>query len=156
MIHYIIDGNNLIGKIPSLKKLHSQDKQSSRSGLVSILNSYLAGKKVNISLHLDGFKNTPLTISIGKIIYSDKQTSDIKIREEIEGSKNPKLITLISSDYSLVQYARLNSCTIILSNEFWKMINRSNERNEEKNIVKSLEGEKNYFKKLFHTKNFSE
>lgn len=156
MIHYIIDGNNLIGKIPSLKKQHSLDNQASRSGLVSILNSYFAGKKGSISLHFDGFKNLPLNFSKGKIIYSEKQTSDAKIREEIERSKNPKLITLISSDRSLVQYARLNSCSNILSEDFWKMIISSNERNEEKKIIKSLEAEKDYFKELFDKKNFPE
>ncbi|NMB83503.1 MAG: hypothetical protein GYA14_16975 [Ignavibacteria bacterium] len=156
MIHYIIDGNNLIGKIPRLKELHLKDKQLSRSELVTILNSYFAGKKINLTLHLDGYKNIPLSLSKGKIVYSDNQTSDAKIREEIERSKNPKLITLISSDHSLVQYACLNSCSIIFSEEFWKMVSRANEKNEEKNIIKSLEAEKNYFKELFDKKNYSE
>ncbi|MDQ7818749.1 MAG: NYN domain-containing protein [Melioribacteraceae bacterium] len=83
MIHYIIDGNNLIGKIPRLKELHLKNKQLSRSELVAILNSYFAGKKINLTLHLDGYKNLPLSLSKGKIVYSDSQTSDAKIRDEI-------------------------------------------------------------------------
>jgi predicted RNA-binding protein with PIN domain len=153
MIHYIIDGNNLIGKIPRLKELHLKNKQLSRSELVAILNSYFAGKKINLTLHLDGYKNLPLSLSKGKIVYSDSQTSDAKIRDEISRFKNPKLITLVSSDRSLTDFARVNSSTVIKSEEFYGLLNRSNDKNEEIRAVKNLESEKDYFKKIFGTNN---
>lgn len=153
MIHYIIDGNNLIGKTPRLKELHFNDKQLSRAELVAILNSYFAGKKINLTLHLDGYKNLPLNLSKGKIVYSDNQTSDSKIRDEISQSKNPKLITLVSSDRSLNEFARVNSSTVIKSEEFYKLMTRSSDKNEEAQAVKNLESEKDYFKKIFRTDN---
>lgn len=53
MRHYIIDGNNLIGKIASLQKLQKKNKQSSREKLAFILESYFLGKPNNkVSLHL--------------------------------------------------------------------------------------------------------
>lgn len=149
MIHYIIDGNNLIGKIPRLKELHLKNKQLSRSELVTILNSYFAGKKISLTLHLDGFKNLPLNFSKGKIVYSDSQTSDAKIRDEIARSKNPKLITLVSSDRSLAEFARVNSSTVIKAEEFFGLLNRSNEKNEEIQAAKNLESEKDFFKRAF-------
>jgi predicted RNA-binding protein with PIN domain len=151
MIHYIIDGNNLIGKIPRLYELHLKDKQLSRSELVAILNSYFAGKKIKLTLHLDGYKNLPLNLSKGEIVYSNNQTSDEKIRDEIAGSKNSKLITLVSSDRSLINFARVNSSNVIRSEEFYKLLKIVSDKNEESRALKNLEAEKEYFKKVFGT-----
>lgn len=149
MNHYIIDGNNLIGKIKSLQELQRKDKQSSREGLVNILNRYFAGKKTKLTLHLDGYPNLPLYLSKGKIAYSENQTADIKIREEIERSKNPKLIILVSSDQSLINYARVNSATVMKSEEFYKEIEKSQDKNEENERIKELEKENKMFEELF-------
>lgn len=149
MTHYIIDGNNLIGKIPSLKKSQAKDNQANRFGLISILNSYFAGKKITLSLHFDGFEKEKLHLSKGKLIYSNNKSSDTKIREEIERSKNPKLITLISSDREIINFARVNSCSVILSEDFYSVICKSKEINEEKQIIKDLEADKEYFKEVF-------
>ncbi|MCL6097779.1 MAG: NYN domain-containing protein [Bacteroidetes bacterium] len=73
MNHHIIDGNNLIGKISHLQSLQKKDRQASREGLVSIVNRYFAGKKIKLSLHLDGYPNPPLHLSLGKIVYSNKK-----------------------------------------------------------------------------------
>ena len=149
MNHYIIDGNNLIGKIKSLQELQRKDKQLSREGLVNILNCYFAGKKLKLTLHLDGFPNLPLHLFKGRITYSEHQAADIKIREEIERSKNPKLIILVSSDQSLMNYARVNSATVIKSEEFYKEIVKSQEKNEEADRIRELEKENKTFMDLF-------
>lgn len=149
MIHYIIDGNNLIGKIKSLFVLQNKDKYASREGLVNILNNYFAGKKIKLTLHLDGHPNTALHLAKGKIIYSEKQSADSKIREEIDRAKNPKLITLVTSDNSLINYARVNSASVIKSEQFYKEIQNSQKGNEENEKVKQLENDKNIFLDMF-------
>ncbi len=152
MIHYIIDGNNLIGKIKAFKQLQVKDKQSSREKLVSYLNKYFAGKKLKLTLHFDGHPNFAIPLSKGRIVYSESRTSDCLIREEIDYSKNPKLITLVSSDHSLINYARANSCSIIKSEDFNKEIEKSYQTNEETEKVKQLEKEKDIFLDLFNKK----
>lgn len=152
MIHYIIDGNNLIGKIGYLKELQRKDRQSSREELTNFLNRYFAGKKIKLTLHFDGFPNTAINVSKGRIVYSEKYTSDYMIRGEIDNSKNPKLITLISSDNSLINFAHANSCSVIKSEDFYKQIEKSMEKNEESEKVKQLEKEKDEFIKLFTRK----
>ena len=42
---YLIDGNNLIGKIPSIQVIHRKDPQSSREVLYHKILSYFASKK---------------------------------------------------------------------------------------------------------------
>jgi uncharacterized protein len=153
MNHYIIDGNNLIGRIGALKQLQKNDKQASREKLVQLLNRYFAGKKIKVSLHFDGFPNLALSVSKGKIFYSEKYSSDDLIRKEIDNSKNPKLLTLVSSDHSLMNYGRVNSCTIISSDDFHKEIQKSFEKNDEAEKIKQLEKEKDEFLRMFERHN---
>jgi len=152
MIHYIIDGNNLIGKIKSLKELQKKNKQGSREGLVNMLNNYFAGKKLKATLHLDGHPNTALNFSKGRIIYSEKRNSDFMICEEIDNSKNPKLIAVISSDHKIMNYAKANSCAVIKSEDFYQEIEKSCEKNDEQEKLKQLEKEKDFFLNIFDIK----
>jgi uncharacterized protein len=154
MNHFIIDGNNLIGKITDLKLLQKKDKQASREKLVHLLNRFFAGKKIKLSLHFDGFQNVALALSKGKIFYSEKHSADTLIRKEIDNSKNPKLLTLITSDHSLMNYGRVNSCSIISSEDFYKEIQKSFEKNEETEKIKQLEKEKDEFLRLFEVKKY--
>ena len=152
MNKYIIDGNNLIGKISSLQFPQLKKNDAGRSGLVVILNGFFANKKIRVSLHFDGFPNLPILFTKGKIIYSEKRSSDDLIREEIDQSKNPRLITLISSDHSLIDYARVNSCSIIRAEDFAREIKRMQFKDEESIKVQQLERDKDTFMKLFNRK----
>jgi predicted RNA-binding protein with PIN domain len=54
MKQYIIDGNNLIGKIPSLNILQKKDKQGSREKLAFMVDNYFSQKNAKVFLHFDG------------------------------------------------------------------------------------------------------
>jgi predicted RNA-binding protein with PIN domain len=149
MNHYIIDGNNLIGKNKSLKQLQNKNKQASREGLIKFINKYFSSKNAKLTLHLDGHSNNPLSISKGKIVYSENQPSDNLIRKEIEHSKNPKLIVLVTSDRSLMNFGKVNSCKIISSEEFNKLAADKMDSNDEASKIKQLEKERDEFVKLF-------
>lgn len=151
MLHYIIDGNNLIGKISLLKKIQAKDKQGSREKLSFLLENYFRDKKARISLHLDGFENEPIRRNKLKIIYSEKKTADDKIKKEIEIAKNPKLITVISSDRSVAEFAKVCGCSVISSEEFGKDIMKRGEGDDEKRKVDEMKNEVDFFKKLFNT-----
>ena len=141
---YIIDGNNLIGKIP---ELHGLDKQELRAKLAFILERYFYNKKVNVSLHFDGFANTQIRARGLKITYSENRIADDKIRDEISYAKNPKLITLVSSDNALRDFAKKNSCTIISSEEFNREMNKPANVNDEEKLIKGIDNEE--MKRLF-------
>lgn len=149
MNHYIIDGNNLIGRIKSFQQLHKKDKQASRERLVNLLNKYFRGKKLKITLHFDGHPNLELNFSKGKIEYSKNEISDNLIRREIESSKNPRLLTLITSDHSLMNFGKVCGCAIISSDDFYKSIEQSVEKNEEEERIKELNNDSKEFLKLF-------
>ncbi len=150
MIHYIIDGNNLIGYIiPDLKNQLKNNKQKCRTDLVYLLNQYFYNKKVIISLHFDGFENEKLRIGNGKIYYSKNLEADLMIRKEIDKTKSKRLITLITSDLSLIEYAKVNGCNYMTSKEFYENITNSFQIDEEEEKIKELEKDKEMFKKIF-------
>lgn len=148
MRHYIIDGNNLIGKISSLKKLHKKDKVRSAEQLALILGRYFAKKNLKVSLHFDGFQSEPIKVTGLKIIYSGKITADEKVKSEISKSRNPKNIYLITSDKNLAEFGRVCSCQVIKSEAFSKQINSSDKTDEEQTKIDEMKNSEE-FKKLF-------
>ena len=132
MIHYIIDGNNVIGKIPELFKLQKNDKQRAREQLVYLLQRYFNNKKINLTLHFDGYANNPLSLTKGKIVYSENKSADSLIKENIESVKNRKNIILVTSDNELRNFGKACGCTIISSKDFGTQLIKGNDIDEEK------------------------
>lgn len=148
MLNYIIDGNNLIGKIASLMSLQKKDKQASREKLVYILDRYFISKKANVSLHLDGHPAGRVSSSKMKIVYSENLTADEKIKKQISQSKSPRNIIVVTSDSNLAQFAKVCSATVVSSDEFAVEINKSCDKFDEESIIKSINNV-DEFKKLF-------
>ncbi len=145
MLHYIIDGNNLIGKMSSVK---SKDKNAEREKLAFMLERYFSKRKAKVTLHFDGHKNLPIKISGIKIVYSENRTADEQVKDEIERSSNRKNIMLISSDNNLKEFARVCSCDVKNSEDFVKDINSTQFADEENSIIESMKNT-DEFKKLF-------
>jgi predicted RNA-binding protein with PIN domain len=129
--HYIIDGNNLLGKDRFLSQLQKKDKQQSREKLAFILSRYFSRKKTSVSLHFDGFEREVIKVPSIKIIYSGNYSADDNIKREIENSKNPRNIILITSDTNLMEFGRVCSCKVIKCEEFAQLLNQANSNKEE-------------------------
>ena len=149
MKNYIIDGNNLIGKVKRLSELQMKDKQNAREQLVFLVQNFFSGKKIKLSLHFDGFENSRQSLSNGKIFYSESRTADEKIKDQISQSKNRRNIVVISSDNGIRDYARVCGCSLLTSEEFYKEIAAKNENNEEEKRIKEINNI-DEFKKLFN------
>ena len=148
MRHYIIDGNNLIGKIASLQKLQKKNKQSSRDKLAFILESYFLGKPNNkISLHYDGFPGQSIKIQNIRIIYSGKKTADDEIKYQIEQEKNRRNLIVVSSDRNLKDFASVCGCDWMSCEDFAKAVMNRSPDDEEKKRQDELSNDE--FKKLF-------
>jgi predicted RNA-binding protein with PIN domain len=149
--HYIIDGNNLIGKIPPIKKLQNINKQASRERLAFIIGRYFLSGKNTVSLHFDGHANEPIKVSRVKIKYSGNKTADEKIKSEIEKSKNPKNIIVVTSDGNVAEFARVCSCEVIKSEDFRKKLFTRITGAEEQARFDEMNNQ-DEFKKLFGVK----
>jgi predicted RNA-binding protein with PIN domain len=148
MKHYIIDGNNLIGKINFLHKLQQKDKQHSREKLAFMIDNYFHDKKVKVTIHFDGFKNLPIKLNRAKIVYSDSKTADDKIKNQIELANNRKNLVVITSDNNIQEFARVCSCSIIKSEEFARTIQSKKQDNEE-DIIEKMNNNLDEWEKLF-------
>jgi predicted RNA-binding protein with PIN domain len=149
MKHYIIDGNNVIGKSKELTAIQKKDKSLSREKLAFKAGNYFRDKKYKVTIHFDGFKNLTINIPNIKIVYSDKKEADATIRKQIEQSTNPREVILVSSDYALQNFARACACEVLPSEDFNKLLNERNDIDDENNKIESMNKEVNEFKKLF-------
>lgn len=147
MLHYILDGNNIIGQHQQLKQLQKSNKQSSREKLAFMIGNYFADKKVNVSLHFDGYPKGSIKILKAKIIYSENKTADEKIKNEIEQSSATAKIIVVSSDNNIREFARVCGCKVLSSLDFFSLMNqRKNEPDEKKVEDNDIE----FYKKLFN------
>jgi predicted RNA-binding protein with PIN domain len=146
---YYIDGNNLIHLSKRLSIVHSKDKQSSREVLVSHLSSFFRGKKISVTVFLDGFENRKINGGALHLKYSCGKPADDDIRHAIGKAKNPKLITVVTSDGPLASFAKKCSCTIISSEDFDKQLFREQSASTEDSAINSLQNQNEEFKKLF-------
>ena len=151
MKHYIIDGNNLIGKIKSLNQLQKKNKQQSREKLAFLLGRYFNKKKASVNLHFDGFESDAIKVSGLKIFYSGSITADEKVKQEIQGSKNSKSIVLVTSDTNLAEFGRVCSCQVVKSEQFAMHLHSGNSVDEEQLKINSINSTED-FKKLFGIK----
>lgn len=148
MKHYIIDGNNLIGKIKSLHKMQQSDKQRSREKLSFMIDNYFHDKKAKVTIHFDGFAKQPIKLTYANIIYSENNSADSKIKKQIEMSNNRRIITVITSDNNLREYARVSSTSLLKSEEFAKKLLHKNVDDEEDRI-NQMKNNTEEFKKMF-------
>ena len=148
MKHYIIDGNNLIGKINFLHKIQQKDKQRSREKIAFMIDNYFHDKNAKVTIHFDGFKNLPIKLNNTKIVYSDSESADDNIKNQIELANNSKNLVVITSDNNIQEFARVCSCLIIKSEEFAKTI-RSKKQDDEKDIIEKMKNDVEEWRELF-------
>ncbi|GAB1443686.1 hypothetical protein MASR2M39_25280 [Ignavibacteriales bacterium] len=146
---YFIDGNNLIGKIPSLQKKLKSDKIFVREQLVIQIDRAFGNSPNKVTLFFDGFLNGMINSSKAKIVYSDSKPADLVIKDEIDRSKNPRNIIVVSSDHEVINYGKKSCCDTMSSEDFIaRFFSKGNDK-EELEKIKHLEKQNDEFKKLF-------
>lgn len=149
---FLIDGNNLIGKIKNLFALQQKDKQSSREQLIFLLEKYFINQKNKGIVYFDGFQSTAIASNYLKIKYSQSQTADDIIREDISHAKNRKNLIVVTSDSALGNFARACSCEMIKSEVYFTQYLQSKTNENETTIIDKLNNRTDEFKKLFGVK----
>ena len=148
MKHYIIDGNNLIGKINSLSAVQKKDKQASREKLTHLIDRFFATKKVAVTLNFDGFANEKIKSIKTKIVYSENLSADDKIKKQIESGKNKRSLVVVTSDNNIKEFAKVCGCEVISSEGFGKEITKSKSADDEESRIKEI-NDVDEFKKMF-------
>ncbi len=82
-----------------------------------------------------------------KIHYSESKTADDEIRLQIDRTKNPKTLIIVSSDRRIYEYAKVNSAEYLKAEDFIQEMKKLNKKSEEEERIKSIDDEA--IKKLF-------
>lgn len=113
-----------------------------------MLSRYFSRKKNSVNLHFDGFEREVINAPNLKIIYSRNYSADDNIKREIEKSKNPRNIILITSDINLMEFGKVCSCKVIKCEEFARLLKQTKtDKEEQYKSDSNLNVEE--FKKLF-------
>jgi len=118
----VVDGYNLIHAMPELARLVGSDLERARDGLVSKLAVYRSGRGVRVTVVFDGrgvaAQQTRPPGGIEVIFSRAPQTADAKIKTMLSLEKSPKSWTVVTSDNSIVLFARDFGAKTIPSAEF--------------------------------------
>jgi len=98
-------------------------------------------------LHFDGFPGIGIKLNKGKIYYSRSKKADFEIKQEIERANNPRLLTVVTSDHEIQNFAKVCGCKIIKSEYFRNLLFQNKEPNTEEEIEKTISNDE--MKKLF-------
>ncbi len=172
----LVDGFNVIYKIPSLAEFMFQGKLSlGGSGLIRTLNDYadqVLSKKIPSNLRLtsrfivmmDGKKEQGLdlrqeTVRHCQVFYTHELSADALIKQYVRESTTPKHILVITSDKLILRQTKPYGVQQMNSEEFAAILERAAQSlnqsllmpGEEEEIAFSDE-ELNYWQKIFPDK----
>jgi uncharacterized protein len=118
----VVDGYNLIHAMPELARLVGSDLERARDALVSKLAVYRSGRGIRVTVVFDGRDTgAPQTRPPGgiEVVFSRApQNADAKIKTMLSLEKSPKSWTVVTSDNSIIRYARDYGAKTIPSAEF--------------------------------------
>jgi len=118
----VIDGYNLIHAMPELARLVGTDLERARDALVAKLAVYRSGRGVRVTVVFDGrgagVQQTRPPGGIEVVFSRAPQTADAKIKTMLSLEKSPKSWTVVTSDNSIVLFARDFGAKNIPSAEF--------------------------------------
>ena len=118
----VIDGYNLIYAMPELARLVDNDLERARDALVAKLAVYRSRRNVRITVVFDGRGvAAPQTRPPGgvEVVFSRApQNADTKIKNLLAIEKSPRSWTIVTSDNSIVIFARDYGAKTVPSAEF--------------------------------------
>jgi len=129
-MHYLIDGYNLIFRLPTKKS----SLQKQRESLIQELNELICELKLNVSLVFDAPAGEWHDLVRGhvdalEVVYTaKKQSADEYILQEIADAKNPKQITVVTSDGSLAALCKAQGALTKSIESFLKWISQKKDK----------------------------
>jgi hypothetical protein len=119
-MHYLIDGHNLIGRMPDI----GLDDPDDEVKLVLRLRSWSArsrGRRVTVIFDrgLPGGKDNGLSTSKVQVVFaSSGQPADSLLIKRIKSVKNPREMTVVTSDNHILRIARERRLPVLKAEDF--------------------------------------
>ncbi len=129
-MHYLIDGHNLIGKLPDI----SLDDPNDEVELILRLKSWAAAsRKRKVTVYFDGGLpggvEQRLSTSDIKVIFAPEgRTADSLIIKRIRKLQNPAEYTLVTSDQQIIAAAQKRRLPHLRSEDFAEKMGRDKQK----------------------------
>ena len=121
MKHYILDAHNIMHKSPVISDILDLDLLEARNALLYEIADYSDKyPSYKFSVVFDGRASKVSSPRSQIVVYKSgtMKIADTVIKDLIKKETVPSLCTVVSSDSELYKYARIYSCTAILSEDF--------------------------------------
>lgn len=117
-MQYIIDGHNLIGRLPDI----SLDDPDDEAKLVQKLSGWVARTRCKCVVIFDSGlpagKSRMSNRGVQVVFSNHRTTADTLLMERIRKEPNPKMTTIVSSDNEVLSMARRRKMNTLKSQEF--------------------------------------
>jgi predicted RNA-binding protein with PIN domain len=121
MQHVILDAHNIMHKDPTMKALMDRSLTDARQALVTLVEG-LARKRPDVyySVVFDGVNAGVLSPLTNVVIRETRrfQEADDIIKDLVRREARPNLVTVVSSDNEVHNFAKLSGCTVKSSAAF--------------------------------------
>ena len=121
----IIDGYNMIHRVPELRDHLEKSLECARDALIRLLKTYLLNKTIQITVVFDGTEAPPGLSSVQhyrslKVIFSRYPfKADPLIISLIAREKSRRSLTVISDDSEITQNAQSNQTLVLTTHAFY-------------------------------------
>jgi predicted RNA-binding protein with PIN domain len=126
-MHYLIDGHNLIGRLPDIGLEDPEDEVE----LILRLRSWAArsrGRRVTVIFDrgMPGGKDRGLSTSKVQVVFaSSGQSADSLLIKRIRSIQNPREATVVTSDNQILRVAGKRRMPILKTEEFARKLSTS-------------------------------
>ena len=130
-MHYLIDGHNLVGRLPDI----GLDDPDDESKLVLRLRSWAAGSRkrrvtVVFDRGLPGGLDRGLSTGKVKVVFaSTGRSADSVLIKRIKSIENPREYTLVTSDRYILREAGTRRMPVLKAEEFAAKLAQEKEKN---------------------------
>lgn len=123
---YLIDGYNLLHRLPGLARLVETDIEGARDRLVRMLAAFRARKRIRVTVVFDGRMSaggpaTDHTLGVEKV-FAGPLSADERIVQMIRRSRQPRAWVVVSSDRWVKENASDHGARTISSERFAELV----------------------------------
>lgn len=131
----IVDGYNVIHRIPELRHFLDVSLERAREELLRLLKSYLLNKKLKITVVFDGQhpmgREQELSTPKLRVVFSNHPfKADPYIKRLVAKEKNKKALAMVSDDSDLVQFAGAFQVKVMSTSAFYELLSKRAKTND--------------------------
>ena len=132
---YILDGHNILHGNPALRGILKKDHGAAQDKLLAMISGYARRGRNSVIVVFDG---SGIRHAAGadrlRVVFADKgKNADQKMKDLISGSRNPKLLCVVTHDREVLHYAKLHCSETMSPEQFLDTVaSRSNNTGSEK------------------------